>query len=254
MKAELYKNCSLVRLSIKAGVADYYLPQNVDWAAKKVDKLLIVAPDNNLSVDPVDGKTPVLSYSTLESLDGYITLYDADNRELMHDVSVKQLSHYNNNPLYVNAELNLSLCRISFMTAPVADATLLLYAFYETRTEDYFDMPRKSVTAVFDLAANQELSFQEIINTYVHALPAKIKGIVWWDNSNPAYLTLRDYDLTYQMASVHSELCRPDMNGGSAMRSQGQLFFVDDIDVDFDYSNIREAAGQVSTQKITFLY
>ena len=252
MKAELYTNCSLVRIPIKAGVDEYYLPQNVEWADRKVDKMIICAPVG-ACVDPIDGVTPVMTDADVADL--YVNLYDADNRELMHDVSFGQIMHRNNHPLHVNAKLNLSLCRVYFTQAPAADATLLMYVFYQTRTEEYFEMPKRSITVQFPMAANEELSLQSIINTYVHALPSSIKGIMFWTaESDPAWLTLRDYQLTYQMSNVHSEMCRPDMNGQSAYDTQAALFFVNDLDIDFDYSNIREAAGQSSTQKVTFLY
>ena len=137
----------------------------------------------------------------------------------------------------------------------MADGVLLLYVFYQTRTEDYFEQPRKSVSVLFPLAADQEISLREIINTYAHALPDTIKGISFWGAAaNPAWLTLRDYKLTYQMANIHSEMARPDMNGGTAYDTQAFPFWLNDLDIDFDYSNIREAAGQSSTQLITFYY
>lgn len=252
MKAELYTNCSLVRVPIKAGTMEYYLPQNVEWADRKIDRMVVCAPDM-ICIDPMDGVTHVLDYNTIGDL--YFNLYDDENRELMHDVSYEQLLHKNNNGLRVDAKLNLSLCRLYFTQAPAADATLLLYVYYGTRTEEYFDLPNRSVTVTFELAANERKSLREIIEYYVHALPARIQGIICWDApNNPAWMTLRDYDLTYQMANVLTELARPDTNMGSAVDSQAALFLVNDLDIDFDYSNIREAAGQTSRQKITFLY
>lgn len=253
MKIELYTNCSLCRIPLKAGQSEYYLPQNVDWANERVDKMVIVAPTSITCTDPIDGKTPV--YGMGKIADCYINLYDADNRELFHDVSFEQIIHTNNNVLRVDAKLNLSLCRIYFTTAPTADATLLLYVFHGTREEEYFELPRKSITVTVPLAANQQMTFQEIINTYAHALSKKISGIICWDaENNPVWLTLRDYALTYQIANVHSELCRPDMNAGSAAASQAHVFWLNDLDIDFDYSNIREAAGQQAYAKITFFY
>ena len=251
MKAELYTNCALVRVPIKAGVEEYYLPQNVEWADQVIDKMIICAPDSACT-DPVDGVTPVMLKTDIA--DCYVNLYDAQNREIMHDVSFEQIWHKNNNVIRVDAQLNLSLCRIYFTNAPAQDMTLLLYVFYKTRTEEYYDLPKKSVTAVFPMAANEELSLQYIINTYVHALPGKIQGIIVWTWGEPVWITLRDYDYTYQMANIHSELCRADYNSGTPEDSQAQLFLLNDLDIDFDYSHIREAAGQQTTQKITFLY
>ena len=251
MKAELYTNCALVRVPIKAGVEEYYLPQNVEWADQIIDKMIICAPEDGC-IDPIDGITPVMQ--GVDIADCYINLYDVQNREIMHDVSFEQIQSCNNNVLCVDAQLNLSLCHIYFTTVPAQDMTLLLYVFYKTRTEEYYDLPKKSVTAVFTMQPNEELSLQHIINTYVHALPSKIQGIIVWTYDQPVWITLRDYDYTYQMANIHSELCRPDKNNGSADVSQAQLFLLNDLDIDFDYSHIREAAGQQTTQKITFLY
>jgi hypothetical protein len=251
MKTELYTNCSLVRVPIKAGVDEYYLPQNVDWANRKIDRMIICAPQTACT-DPIDGVTPVLGATDIQDL--YISLYDVNNHEIMHDVAWEQISHRNNNTLRVDAQLNLSQCRLYFTTAPAADATLLIYVYYGTRTEDYYDLPKKSVTARFDLDADQEMTFQEVINTYVHALPATLKGIICWDAYNtPLFITLRDYTYTYQMANVCSELMRPDLNAG-ATGSQAALFFLNDLDIDFDYSHVRNAQNQAVSVMITFLY
>ena len=254
MKAELYTNCSLVRIPIKAGVQEYHFPQNVDWADKKIDKLLIVTPNRPGVIDPVDGQTPVLrDYG--DSSDMYIELYDANSRELMRDAFTAQLLYTNNNPLYVNAALNLALCRLYFNKPPQNDATLLLYAFYGTRTEEYYDLPKKSVTVEFPLKANEQMTLQEVINTYAHALPAKIQGIICWDaESNPAYLSLRDYKLTYQMTNIYTGLCKPDMRAEAAFGTQKALFLLNDLDINFDYSYIRNAKNAESMQAITFFY
>ena len=252
MKTELYTNCSLLRLPIKNGVDEYYLPQNVEWASRKIDRMVICAPANACT-DPMDGSTPVLTAADLA--DCYVNLYNADNRELMHDVSFEQVLHVNNHALRVDDKLNLSLCRIYFTTPPTADATLLLYVFFQTREEEYFDMPTRSTTVVFPLQANEEIKFRDIIDYYMHAIPDTVKGMICWNAAtDPAWITLRDHDLTYQMSNIHSEMARPDMNGGTSADSQAAVFLLNDLDIDFDYSNIREAAGQASTQKITFLY
>lgn len=254
MKTELYTNCSLMRLPIKTGETKYYLPQNVDWAKAKIDKVLICAPDNACT-DPIDGVTPVMTAADLATLSGYVSLYDEKNREIMHDVSVEHILHRNNNPLYVDSVLNLSLCSLTLMTAPAQDYTLLLYVFYQTRVEEYYEIPNRSITARFPLLPNQEISFREIINWTIHAIPAKVKGIVCWNAvTNPVYITMRDWNMTYQLTNVHSEMMRDDMNKGNAYDNQAALFNCNELDIDFDYSRIREAAGQNSEQIITFIY
>lgn len=252
MKTSLYTNCSLVRVPIEAGENTYYLPQNVDWAKERVDKIVMVCPQTACT-DPMDGTTPVLAISDVTEC--YITLVDADNREIFHDVSFDQILHKNNNTLPVDAVLNLSLCKITFTQTPSAAGTLLLYVFYQSCQEEYFDVPDKSITVQFELQADQEISFRDIIDYYVHAIPSTIKGVICWNAiTDPVWITLRDKELTYQMANIHSELCRKDAWSTYAYDTQVQPFYVNDLNIDFDYSRIREAAGQTSTQKITFLY
>lgn len=254
MKTELYTNVSLVRIPIKTGVSEYHLPQNVEWAGKHIDKLLIVAPNKAGVIDPIDGQTPVMrDYGDFSDM--YIQLYDQNDRELMRDVIMAQLLYTNNNPLYVNATLNLPLCRLYFNKPPQSDCTLLMYAFYGTRTEEYYDLPKKSITVTFPMAADEQMTLQEVINTYAHALPAKIQGIICWDaEDNPAYLSLRDYKLTYQMANIYTGLCRPQTLAAAAFGTQTDLFLLNDLDINFDYSYIRNAKSAPSVQKITFLY
>lgn len=247
MKTNLYTNCSLVRLQIQAGVSDYYLPQNMDWAEAKVDKIVVCTPERACK-DPIDGVTPIITDGLKNC---FFSLYDSENNEIMHDVSIEQLSYKNNNGLDVNAALNLSLCRFYFTTAPTEDATMLLYVFYQTRMEDYYEMPDCSVTVTFSLAPNEQKSFRDIINYYIHAIPQRVKGVVCWNAEEyPIWMTLRDYDLTYQMSNIHSAMMRSPMNADE----QYYTFLLNDLDIDFDYSNVREAAGIESTQKITFLY
>lgn len=252
MKREFYTNCSLVRIPIKTGISEYHLPQNVAWAGKKIEKLLIVAP-TVACIDPVDGVSPVLTVADINNL--YVELYDGNDRELMHDVEAQQLSHLNNNPLRVDAKLNLALCRLYFTQAPAADATLLLYVFYDTNAEDYAELPLRTMSVTVPLAANQELSFRDIINFTIHDVPATLRGVIMWDATTaPVYVTLRDHDLTYQMTDIHSELMRPDLLAANAYDTQAALFYTNFLDIDFDYSRIRNAKNAACTQKITFLY
>ena len=253
MKTELYTNCSLVRVPIKTGVTDYYFPQNVDWAGKRVDKIVVCAPQNACT-DPVDGVTPVLTLPNLDNLYFSITTEES-NIETMHDVSYEQLLHRNNNPLRVDGVVNLALSRLYFTQAPASDATLLLYVFWQTRTEEDYDLPKRSMSVNVPLNANQELSFRDIINFAIHALPDTVKGVIMWDaETSPVYVTLRDHQLTYMMTDIHSEMMRADMLAQDAFDTQAALFMLNDLDIDFDYSRIREAAGQNTMQRITFLY
>lgn len=251
MKATLYRNIDLVRIAVKQGVSEYYLPQNVDWASRKIERLAVVIP-NTPCVDPMDGQTPVMDSSLYKDL--FFNLYSTDQRELLHAVSAEQLSHQQNNPITLDSALDLSLCRLYFTSAPTADCTLLLYVYYGNRTADV-ELPEKSVTVQFELAAGEEINFQQIIATYIHALPAKVKGIMFWNaTTSPAYFTLRDYKLKYVLNNLHAELARPNMNYGSAADIQAAPMLFDNIDINFQYSHIRNCGSSTAVQKITILY
>lgn len=250
MKTTLYKNVDLVQIPIYEGVDEYYLPQNVSWAKEKVDKIVLCTPQN-ACVSPIDGVTPVLQRSSLQDL--YMSIFTTEDREIMHDTYCSELLHTNNYPITIGAKLNLSVCRLFFRTAPKADACILMYVFYGSKEVEDYEPAKESVTVRFPLAANAQITFQEIINTYIHALPAKVRAISCWGaEQNPAYLTLRDHQLTYILRDVHSELCRPQMVGESAEKTQVHPFYVDNIDIDFDYSFIRNATSSANIQTLTF--
>lgn len=251
MKAIQYRNIDLLRIPIKAGIKEYYFPQNVDWANKKIDRIAVCIPDFPCN-DPMDGQTPVLSLG--DFTDMYFNIYSGDRKEILHAVSAEQLLHTNNHPIMLNSKLDLSLCNLYFTSAPASDYTLLLYVYHETEINDV-ELPENSVTFEFPLDAGQEINFQEIIDTYVHALPSTVKGILFWNATTaPAYFTLRDYELKHVLQNLHTELARPNMNGGTADSSQAVPMLFADLNIDFMYSNIRNAESQANTQKVTILY
>lgn len=255
MKATLYRNIDLVRIPIKAGVSEYYFPQNVDWANERIDRIAICMPENTDYLDPVDGVTPI--YDAMKSYDAYISLYNKDEKELMHEVYFDNLLSCNNHPVVVDDVLNLSLCRINFTQTPAADATLLVYVYWGSRVEEDYDMPTNSVTAVFPLAANAQITFQELINQYIHALPGRVKGITVWDAENtPIYMTLRDHKLTYMLQSLCAELARPAdyFYDTYAYAMQEHPLLLDNLDIDFDYSRIRNASANDIDVKLTFYF
>ena len=252
MKATLYRNIDLVRIPIKQGVKEYYFPQNVDWAKCKVDKIAVCVPQT-ACVDPMDGTTPVLDVNTYTDI--YFNIVSSEQQEIFHAVSAEQLAHTNNHPIMIDSVLDLSQCSLYFTSAPVSDYTLLLYVYHDNKTIETEFMPDRSVTFEFPLDAGEEINFQEIIQTYIHALPAKVKGIAFWSAiSAPAYFTLRDYKLECVLQNLHSELARPDMNGGSAVDTQIAPMLFDSIDIDFQYSHIRNATSVAGTQTVTILY
>lgn len=253
MKTKIYTNCSVVRVPVKAGEREYFFAQNVNWADSVVDQILVVAPENTL-LDPIDGVTPVMDAQTLADLNLFVTLYNSDSKELMHNVSYEQLFYRNNHTLQVDAKLNLSLCKLAFTIDPEEDYTLLLYVFHDTKTDEYYETPKRSVTATFPLQANEEISLRQVIHDYVHALPSRIQGIICWDaEDRPSWITLRDKQLKHTMAHIYSGLCKSN-ELADVDKMQINPFALNNLDIDFDNSYIREAEGKASKQKITFLY
>ena len=252
MKTNLYRNIELVRIPVKQGITEYYFPQNVSWADETVERIVPVIP-SHACVDPMDGVTPVMDQSLYKDL--YFNIYSAEQKELFHAVSAEQLAHTNNNPVALNSKLDLSLCNLCFSDAPTADCTLLLYVYHGNKEVEIETMPEKSITVEFELQAGEEINFQDIIQTYIHALPAKVKGVMFWNaETSPAYFTLRDYKLTYMLQNLHSELARPQMNGGAAYNTQLAPMLFDNIDINFQYSHIRNCGSSAAVQKITILY
>ena len=252
MKARIYKNIDLVRIPIKSGVSEYFFPQNVAWADKKVDEVIVCAP-TAACIDPVDGTTQVMTDTAIS--DCFFNLYAADDTELTHDMSFEQIAMQNNNRLEVRSKLNLSLSKLYFTSAPVGNYTLLIYVAYDSKEVEDYDVPTRSRTVVFPMAANEEISLRYIMSTYIHNIPEKLRGLMVWNaDTVPAYLTLRDYELTYNIRELHTEMCRPDMNGGNAELSQAQPMWFNNLNIDFDYSHIRNAQNAAVTQTITFLY
>lgn len=253
MGTRIYKNIDLVRIPIRIGVTEYYLPQNVAWANRKIDTLTVCAPNMQNTIDPMDGVTPVLSRNGIGNM--FFNLYTADEIQLTHDLSSEQLAHTNNYAIEINAKLNLSLCRLYFTEEPQDDGVLLLYVSYAGKEIEDYEAPKNSVTVRFDMQPNELLSFRDIMKTYICEIPATLRGVIAWSGvSDPAYITLRDYALTYNIREAHTELMRPDMNGGTAADSQLVPFYTDCINIDFDYSHIRNAQNAPATQVIEFLY
>lgn len=252
METKIAKNIALVRIPIKAGTSEYFFPQNVDWAGEMIDRIAVCAPAN-ACLDPIDGQTPVMTRADVDAL--FFNLFRADGTELYHDISVEQILHTNNNGLEINEVLALENCKMYFNTAPAADATLLIYVYYGTKTKDDYDYPQHSVTITFPLTAGQEISIKELITTYISAIPDTVKGIMFWDaENNPAYITLRDSALTYTLQNIHCEMARNGMVGTGAEGTQANILLFDNININMHYSYIRNAVAASTTQKITFLY
>lgn len=254
MKTELRRNIELVQINIVAGEQEYYLPKNVAWNGEVLQQLVVCTPET-ACYSPIDGITPVMQRSEIN--DVYFQLYDIDGNEIVHDLHCDQLLHTNNNPVRIDKVLNLSLSRIRFAQAPVADRVLLLYAIYGSDWTENFEQPKQSVTVHFPLGAGKEISFRELINLYIHALPNRVKSITFHDAiNNPAFLLMRDHALSYSISNMHCEMARPQIVAGATTAEDVQVhtLYVDDLDIDFDYSRIYNPTASDNVQNITFEY
>ena len=253
---QLYRNIDLVQVNVKAGVQDYFLPKNVEWAKVMVDKLVICAPGSVGNVSPIDGVTNVMTYTDLLAADLYFDLYTADSKQICHGLHAISLLNNNNYVMEINAQLSRELSMLHFGVMPTQDSCLLLYVFSKGEEKIDIEPSKKNVTLHFHLGASQKMTLREVINTYVHASGEKVRGVTFYSAySAPLYITLRDHQLTYFVNSVHSELMRPDLFGiGGAPDTQLQPFRLDSVDVDFDYSFIQNATASDEDVVMTIEY
>ena len=250
---ELYRDIDLVQINTPAGTDEWQIPQNVAWADKVIDKIVLCAPTSTACVSPVDGTTHVWAASELPDL--YFDVYDSNENEVMHNLHYSNLLFSNNGGLRFGRQLSTQLTRIFATSAPVSDGCLLLYVFYHTHTTDYHEPSRRNKCVTFDLAANEQTTFGDICRRFLHADGERVRGLWFVDPvTQPVYVTLRDYNLTYQMRNVHSELMRGQMAGATADECQVQPFYLDCLDIDFEYSNITNATANAQTHNIIIEY
>lgn len=248
MKLQNYKNIDLVQINVKAGVQEYYLPKNVDWADCVIDKILVYdAYDggNGSEVSPIDGTTRVIQLSNIEDM--YFDLYNNEEVEIAHNLNATAILHSNNNPVEIKSKLSLNLSRI-FLSTPIdQDGCLLLYVFYGAKEVETDDRPQRSVTVQFSLSGGEQITLSSVIDTYIHSQDYKVKGIDVWKGLG--YLTLRDYNNHCPILNLlHTRLCRPLMGTeytvGEAtpeercMDVQMNPLYLDNVDIDFDNSFI----------------
>ena len=238
MKVEVYKNIDLVQIDITAGKSEYRLPRNVDWANRKVDKLLLVAPEKGC-LSPLDGITPVLTRAQIEDM--YFDLFRADESEIAQNLYFENLLYTNNHPVRINSALSLKQARINFSTPPTESGCILLYVFWGGSVNDDYQMPSKSETVSFDLAANEKLTFTEIINTYFHVRGEKI---------NATYIKRLPVKRTSNTQKcfrhyLHLLIC-PIKNVGYAKIIVGEFYESSNLEMPFAHYCIT----QVSLQKI----
>lgn len=251
--ALLHKNIALLQLNIQSGVDEYYLAKNVDWQKRVIDKIILFAPEQSGMLSPIDGVTPVLTASDISSL--YFDLYDKEDHALSNGMYWEVIKHTNNHPYMIDSELQFNLCRAYFTETPVRSGCILLYVFYGSRDEYDYEKPGRNLTIQFPLEAGEEISFTRLVNTYIHAPENKVKGIAFWNaDSNPSYITLRDHNNTYNIHDLASQLARPQMVGADAEHTQAHPLYLDNIDIDFDNSYIRNATGSANVQTMEIMF
>ena len=244
---KLTKNIDLVQIDIEAGTEEYFLPKNVDWNGQIIDRILLVAPASDGTISPTDARH-VLTAAEVKGL--YLDLYNGEEQQIANGLSHTAILATNNQPWLPNCSLSLDLSRIYFAEAPEVDGCILLYIFHGTREELTDDPSRHNKTVRFTLEEDEQITFQELIDNYVHVDGHKIRGIQVYKGK--VYLNLRDHDLSYIFRQVHSSLLRPQTNYGHL--GQVEPMLLDAMDIDFDYSTIRNAVEGSEEVVITFEY
>lgn len=271
MKLQFYKNIDVVQINIKAGVTEYFLPANVDWVDKKIDKLLVYGSNPETGeVSPIDGITYIMGRDSVGS--AYFDLYDENNVQIGYSISAKNIMHTCNYPFEVNSKLSLQTSKIVFTEEPTGDACVLLYVFWDTKIVDDDNVPERSVTVNFTIKNREELSLSKIIDTYIHSQSKKVKGINVWGGYgawNFLFITLRDYNYKTVIKMLPAGLCRPPMGVSSmfadtnssekAQSVQVDSMYLDCADIDFDnsfvyYATDTDIVGVGANITITFLY
>lgn len=274
----LTSNIDIVQINIKSGVDTYYLPKNVNWRDRVIDKIVLVAsPNSSLTVlSPIDGQTQLLGNIT----DLYFDLYAADDSLIARNLAYENLLYLNNHILPIGQKLSLNLSRLHFTTAPEQDGCILLYFYYGGKEVGETEPARKSVTVTVPLKANARVSLQDIVDNYIYIQPDTVKGVYFWDSKNkPVYLTLRYADNIHVLNSVLSSLCRPPLDENMTTQSVLNLLqspvrapqqnvavqqisglvqihplLLDNIDVDMLNSFVQNGQNVDVEVKLTFLY
>lgn len=263
---KVYKNIDVVQINVKAGVREYFLPKNVDWANQVIDKVVLYASDpENPVFSPIDGVTPVIDREVVQNL--YFDFYSADEREITHSLSAQNILYTNNNCTELNSQLSLQLSRIFFGKVAPNDGCILLYVFYGTKKVDGTDVPKRNVTVQIPINAGDELVLSDVIDTYIHAKGNRVKGILSWGKLTAGagiFITLRDHNYRTIINALPITMCRPPMADVEygfadlelAEQVQANSLYLDDEDVDFANSYIQNTfqVGNALPITLTFLY
>lgn len=264
---KVHKNIDVVQINIKEGVQEYFLPKNVDWINKTIEKIVAYGAGHDMEeFSPIDGITPILSRESFA--DVYFDLYTSDEREIVHNLNAQNILYTNNNPVEINNKLSLQLSRIFFAEASPVDGCILLYVFYDNKEIENYDHPQKNVTVEFEIAGGKEIPLSDIIDSYIHAQGSRLKGIIHWglaEYGSGFFLTLRNRNYKTIVNKLPLNMCRPQMGidyiytGGEVEAESIQInpMYFDNEDVDFANSTIQNTwSPEINVQKhiITFLY
>lgn len=262
---KVYKNIDVVQINIKAGVREYFLPKNVDWADKVIDKIVLYSSPQELEVtSPVDRITKVLDQEEISAL--YFDFYSSEEKEIANNLEAKNILYTNNNCFELNSKISLQLSKIFFAEASPNDGCLLLYIFYGTKTVENVDIPKRNVTVQIPISAGEEITLSDVIDTYIHATNGRVKGILSWGSLTSGlgnFITLRDHNYRTIIKDLPITMCRPPMlydglgTYESAEQVQVDSLYLDNEDVDFANSYIQNTFGENGTVfpiTLTFLY
>lgn len=264
---KLYKNIDVVQINIKAGVSEYFLPKNVSWVGKRIKNLFVYAANYSEDPDytecsPVDGVTRLIDYNGIPEI--FFDLYADDGSVITQNLCAQNFIYTNNNPLSIDHVLSLQLSRIFFANTPVVSGALLLYFSWDNKDVDA-NYPQKNVTVSFDVPNGKDTVLSDVIDTYIHAQKARVKGVLYWgtlmDGANN-YITLRNTDYKTIINNLPLNMCRPqqnvsnDINISAAENLQVNSIFLDSEDIDFANSYLRNTnpTEGYSSIILTFLY
>lgn len=262
---KLYKNIDIVQINLKAGVREYFLPKNVSWFDKVVERIVVYGsnPEQD-EISPIDGVTTIVDREVLNNL--YFDLYDADSNEITQGLNAQNLLYTNNNPIEINSQLSLQLSRMSFANNVQNSGCLLLFVVYGSKEVENYEDPRKSVTVEFEVPAGKEIFLKDVIDTYIYAQGKTVKGIQCWGGITAGaglFVTLRNSNYHTIVNRLPLNMCRPPMGAdyfetGSdipAERVQANPMYFDDEDIDFANSTIQNTwQDKAIIVKLTILY
>lgn len=265
----VYKNIDVVQINVKAGVREYYLPKSVSWADKIVKNIFVYAayPDQDnpdyKEISPVDCVTKIMDYVSISNV--FFDLYDSNGNELVHNLSGKNLAFTNNNPIDINSALDLQLSRIFFSIDPRYDMCLLLYVSWDSIENEIDDLPKHSVTSIFELKHGSEVLLSDMIDSYIHAQGAKVRGVSFYGDfvdGGSKFITLRNVERNTILNKVPLNMCRPPLLNSEdryfegAERYQVNPIYLDREDIDFANSYIQDTSTDSGSSlvKLTFTY